>query len=199
MTARPRPPGPSAGFTLVELLVTLTLLSVLMYLAAPTMMGWIRNSQVRTAGDALQNGLRLAQAESLRRSRQVVFSLTDSATPQSGVTAKADGKHWSINTIAIDGEDTDVAAFVEGGVLGLPGDDVSIAGPAAICFSSLGRLVTNTDPGVGSACSATAIPATYDISLTGAERNLRVTVAVGGRVRMCDPNKTLSTTTPDGC
>jgi type IV fimbrial biogenesis protein FimT len=196
MSARPTR---ASGFTLVELMVTVSLLAVLLLLAMPAMSGWIKNSQVRATSDALQNGLRLAQSEALRRSRQVVFSLTDNAAPQSGVTAKTDGKYWSINTIGIQGESSDVAAFVEGGVLGLPGSDVAIAGPAAICFGSLGRLVVNTDPGVGGACASGAIPATYNISTPGADRKLRVTVAVGGQVRMCDPNKTLSGSTPDGC
>jgi len=192
-------PARSAGFTLVELMVTVTLLSIIVFLAAPSMMGWIKNSQVRATSDALQNGLRLAQAESLRRSRQVVFSLTDSASPQSGFTAKADGKYWSINTIGIQDESTDVAAFIESGALDVAASEVSIRGPATVCFSSLGRLVVNSEPGVGVGCASDAIPAAYNVSMPGADRSLRVTVAVGGQVRMCDPSKTLSTTAPDGC
>jgi len=189
-----------AGFTLVEMMVTITILAILMALAMPSMSTWVKNSQVRAAGDALQNGLRLAQAESLRRSRQVVFSLTDSPSPAVSLTAKEDGKYWSINTIQLTGETTDVPAFVESGVLGVPGNDVSIAGPAAICFSSLGRLASNSSTGVsGAECSVDVDGATYNLTLAGADRNLRVRVAVGGQVRMCDPNKTLSASVPDGC
>jgi len=192
-------PALQAGFTLVELMVTVTLLSILAALAMPSMSAWIRNTQVRAAGDALQNGLRVAQAEALRRSRQTVFSLTDNAAPLSGLTAKENGKYWAINTVQISGESTDVAAFVEGGVLGNPGSDVTISGPASICFSSLGRLVANASPGVTGADCKTDTPTAYDISLAGADRNLRVTVAIGGQVRMCDPAKTMSSSTPDGC
>ena len=66
------------GFTLIELMVTITLMGLLLALAAPAMLSWIRNSKIRTTAEGLQSGLRQAQAEALRRSRQVSFSLTDS-------------------------------------------------------------------------------------------------------------------------
>lgn len=191
----------TAGFTLIELMVTVTLLSILAMLAAPSFATWIRNSQVRASAEAMQNGLRLAQAEALRRSRQVVFSLTNSASPQSSLTAVADGRYWSINTVALgaDSGNTDTAEFVESGVL-TESAGLTVTGPASICFSSLGRLVVNGSPGVaGADCAAGNIPAAYDFALSGADRRLRVTVAVGGQVRMCDRDKTLSASNPDGC
>ena len=66
------------GFTLVELMVTISLLAILLALAAPSFSTWIRNAQVRTVSDSLQNGIRLAQAEAIRRHRQVVFFLDQS-------------------------------------------------------------------------------------------------------------------------
>ena len=55
-----RPRG-ARGFTLIEMMVTVVLLSILMALAFPAMNGWIRNSRIRTVADALQNGIRLAR------------------------------------------------------------------------------------------------------------------------------------------
>lgn len=186
------------GFTLIELMITVTLLAILLALAMPSFMTWIKNSSVRATAEALQNGLRLAQTDALRRSRKTVFSLTNSASPQTSPTAVLTGKYWSVNTIAIQGETTDVAEFVEAGVLGGAGNGVQITGTAAsICFSSLGRMIAVPTPGTGSACPGG--PASYSITLAGADRNLQVNVAVGGQVRMCDPNKTLSASTPDGC
>lgn len=190
-------PPPVRGFTLVELLVSVTLLSILMALAAPSMSAWVRNSRVRAASESLQNGLRLAQAEALRRSRQVVFSTTTSTNPQSLFTAEVGGTTWSINTVPLLTDET--AEFVEGAVLTSIASDVRIAGPAAICFNSLGRVVANPTPGTGAACAATA-EQTYAVDLTpDADRPLSVIVRLGGQVRMCDPAKTLSDTHPDGC
>jgi len=191
-----------AGFTLIEMMVVITLMVVLMTLAMPSMSAWVSNAKVRTISNALQDGLRQSQAEALRRSRQVVFSLTNSSAPQTSLTAVANGSNWSINTVpSMTAGET--SAFVEAGVLAAVGSGVQIAGPAAICFNSIGRLVANSSTGVtGATCSLpTTTPPTqqYDITLTGADRPLRVLVALGGQVRMCDPAKTLSSTNPDGC
>jgi len=185
------------GFTLIELMVTVTLLSILMALAFPSMGAWLRNSRVRAASESLQNGLRLAQAEALRRSRQVVFSLTTNTTPQAGgFTATANGTTWSINTVPLLTDET--AQFVEGGVLTSVAADVAVTGPAAICFNSLGRIVANPAPGTGAACTATT-GQSYNVNLNPtAERPLRLLVELGGQVRMCDPAKALASY-PDGC
>ena len=130
MLKRARPPG---GFTLIELMVTLSVMAVLMALAMPSVLAWIANSRVRTVSDALQNGLRAAQAEAVRRSRTAVFSLTNDTAPQTSLTAAANGSHWSINFVASSTLDTaGVATFVEAGVLTGAGAGVSISGPAAI-------------------------------------------------------------------
>ncbi|MET3377429.1 type IV fimbrial biogenesis protein FimT [Variovorax boronicumulans] len=200
-TARHR----SLGFTLIELMITVTLLAILMMLAAPSMMEWVRNSKVRAVSEALQNGLREAQSESLRRSRQVVFALTDSkpTADSSAFTAKTDGNHWTVRALpSMAGESS---AFVSSGILTDVGPGVTITGPAVVCFNSVGRLVPNTTSAFstltgGATCSVDAAsPPIFDIQLDGADRPLRVLVALGGQVRMCDPKKTMSNAHPDGC
>lgn len=192
------------GFTLIELVVTIALLGVLLTLSLPGFMTWIRNSQVRTAADALQGGLRTAQAEAIRRNRQVVMSFTN-ATPALNATAVAGGKNWSLQSVAQFGESTtDSTRYIGGGAIGDVASGVSIVdhagtGISAVCFNSNGRLVTNATPGItGASCTAAATA--FDISQTRSDRPLRVTVAIGGQVRMCDPKRpTLSSTSPDGC
>jgi type IV fimbrial biogenesis protein FimT len=199
----PRQPG----FTIIELMVTISVFAILFAVAFPPMTTWINNNKVRAVADALQNGIRLAQAESLRRSRQVVFSLTNSATPSGGFTAAANGNYWSVNVIPsmLDGTDgTTQAAFVESGVINT-NTRVVIGGPAEICFNSVGRLTTNGTTGIpGATCAAPAAGAAtwYDITLQGGgadARQLRVTVNVGGQVHMCDRGRVYSDTNPDGC
>jgi type IV fimbrial biogenesis protein FimT len=195
----------NAGFTLLEMVVTITIFSILVALTVPTMRVWICNAKVRAVADALQNGVRLSQTESLRRSRQVVFALTNSTTPQTGTfTATTNGNYWAIMTIPAMTDGSESAAFVQSGVLSSTSANVQITGPAEICFNSVGRLVANTSTGVaGGSCSAPTVGTpprlTYVITLAGADHSLQVEVAQGGQVHLCDPLQTLSSTNPYGC
>jgi type IV fimbrial biogenesis protein FimT len=191
------------GFTLIELMVTITLIGMLLVLGLPAFMGWIRNSQVRSVAEALQTGVRTAQAEAVRRNRQVVMAFTN-APPSPAASAPwavaAGGKNWWLQTVPQFGESFD---FIRGGAFSDIASDVTIAaapGTTAICFNSSGRLVTNTSGTGVPGASCTAQVSTFDVTQTGADRNLRVIVQIGGQLRICDPHRpTLSDASPDGC
>lgn len=189
----------SRGFTLVELVVTIALLAVLMGLAVPSFSTWTRNAQVRTVSDALQNGVRLAQTDAMRRSRQVVFYLTNTSTCTTSTSPAANGSFWAIKTVPLTSGDD--SQMVQCGNLSDRAGNVDISGPIAICFNSLGRQVANASPGIGTTvCSlASSGLSTYNISGANADRALRVLVTLGGQVRQCDPARSLSSTDPDGC
>lgn len=185
------------GFTLIELMTALVLLGLLIKMSLPSFTVWIGNTQVRTVAESLQNGIRLAQAEAVRRNRQVVLSFTNS-TPARNAAAVAGGVNWSMQTVAqFGGAD---AEFVQGGNLAEIGGNVTIASTGAavnaLCFNSNGRLVLNATPGPAGA-SCTAAGATLEVNRTGADRRLRVVVNVGGQMRMCDPAR--PSDAPDGC
>ena len=188
------------GFTLVELVVTIALLALLMGLAAPSFTLWTRNAQVRTVSDALQNGARLAQAEAVRRNRQMVFFLTSASACDSTITPAANGSFWSIRTVALlSGEAVET---VQCGNLADRAAGVAIAGPTLICFNSMGRQTANADPGFGPSlpCALDVSGVSrYDFTALGSDRPQRVLVSLGGQVRMCDPARALSSTAPDGC
>jgi len=197
-----RPRAIARGVTLIELMVTLVVFGLLLGLAMPVFTTWIRNSQIRAVAEGLQNGLRVAQAESLRRNRTVVFSLTN-AQPGLNATAVANGRNWAVQYVPI-AMDTPVAPdpFIQGGTLGEASTTVTVSsgGVTGVCFNSAGRIIAGTAattsvPGAvcnaGQAIFIVTQPSGADI------RPLRVTVDIGGRVRMCDPNR--PSTAPDGC
>jgi type IV fimbrial biogenesis protein FimT len=210
MQLKPRQHGPrlAGGFTLVELMIAITLLAVLIALASPSLSQWVRGAQVRTVAETLQNGVRTAQAEALRRNRQVVFFLTDDE-PGLAAEASANGRNWVIRWIPLPGDTVVSAApdnepFVQGGAVADFAGGVTITGDAAVCFNALGRRVAATDVATGvTGAVCTVDPdeplAAFDIERDGAARALRVTVALGGQVRLCDPARTVGATTPDGC
>jgi type IV fimbrial biogenesis protein FimT len=186
------------GFSLIEILITMTLLGLLLGLAAPSFGEWIRNTQVRTVADSLQNGVRLAQSEAVRLNSQVAFFLTNSTSCSDTTPPAAGGSYWSIRTVPPLGIGT--GTVVQCGVVSDVAGDVTLAGPTAICFNSMGRQTANPNPGLGGTTCALnpAGRSTYDITKT-ASRPLRVVVSMGGQLRMCDPARTFSATAPDGC
>jgi type IV fimbrial biogenesis protein FimT len=205
------------GFTLIEVLVTTMIFGILVALGVPSLRVWIANTQVRAVADSLQNGLRLAQTESLRRSRIVVLSLTTSA-PNSqasfnGITAAGNGTNWAISVIPAMTDGTDANTFIQSGVLTATSTTagITVNGPAEICFNSAGRLVANGATGVaGGTCTlpTSLTPGTppvwvYQVSrqgsVAGSDRPLNVQVDLGGQVRLCDPSSQLSGSNTYGC
>lgn len=204
------------GFTLIELMVTLTILGILLALAVPSFADWIANSRVRSTADALQNAIRKAQAEAIRRSHQTVLVMTTATTPAALSPASAAGTNWFIRLVTLAGvAETTASTMASSGsgsfviaseTFGSVNGVVLASSNPMICFNTLGRLTPNTNTttdGYLLNCAVPASPAapvTYDISRFGASLRLRVTVSLGGQVRMCYPDKpALSASSPDGC
>ena len=63
------------GVTLIELLTALIIIGLLFGLGVPSFGGWIQNAQIRTAAEAIQNGLQLARVEAVRRNMTALYPL----------------------------------------------------------------------------------------------------------------------------
>ncbi|WP_338414200.1 prepilin-type N-terminal cleavage/methylation domain-containing protein [uncultured Sphaerotilus sp.] len=189
------------GFTLIELLVTLTLVGVLLSIATPMMATWTANVRVRAVAEQLGNDLRLTQSEALRRNRQTVLALTN-ATPALNATAAANGNRWFAQALPmLAGETLTDRHFVLASSSARQ-NKVSISGPAVTCFNAIGRPVSSTATGLGQNCTAptsATTPAQYVVSATSSNRPLRVSVFMGGQVRLCDPARSLAAGAADGC
>jgi type IV fimbrial biogenesis protein FimT len=207
----------TSGFTMIEMAVTMMIFAILVAVGVPVMGTWVKNNKVRAVSDALQTGLRVAQTESLRRSRQVVFSLTNSTTPNAIIPLPAvvNGLSWAIWTVPSMTDGSEPPLFIQSGVLSNASANVQINsnGVAAVCFNSMGRLVNNATTataitGAGNNCTQpTTNPAVpggppvqvFTISAPGADRTLQVNLGLGGQVHMCDPTVALSLQHPEGC
>ncbi len=190
------------GFTLVELLVTLALLAMLMLAATPPLATWNANARVRGAAERLGNDLRLTRAEALRRNRLTTFALTLD-TPDLGATPVANGNAWFAQALPrLSGEAvSDTALFILGSAHARQ-EQVTVTGPALLCFNMIGRPVSRSGTGLGADCSAPttlAAPSVYRLSASGSDRPLEVQVFAGGRIRVCDPARSLASGQADGC
>lgn len=207
-----------SGFSLIELVVVLTIFSIMIAMGAPLLAEWQANGKVRSVAEALQNDLRQAQGEAVRRNRQVAFVLTNDAPTPDPTTnilpvfaPSNPANNWVLlalplrdSTEAKD-EASRSAGFILSHVQSSNTTTTITGGVSILCFNSVGRLVysvtTTIENAGGEKCGvlpATAAPIEFQIQNARADRPLRVQVRVGGQIRMCDPGRSIATQ-PDGC
>ena len=175
----------ATGFTLIELMVTIAVLAIMLFIALPNFAVWMQNTQIRTAGEAVLNGMQLARAEAIRRNVSVELGMDVS----SGWTARVSGTPEVIQS-RLAGEGS-AAALVT----------ITPVGATKITFNGFGSITANDD----------GTPAITEIkidspSIAAADsRELCVLVRAGGTVRMCDPQVAVTDTrscgaaVPAGC
>ena len=66
-------------------MITVAIVGIVAAIGIPQMGQWIRNSSVNSAAEILQNGLRQAEAEAIRRNLRVEFMLTNGTPAASGI------------------------------------------------------------------------------------------------------------------
>lgn len=196
-----------AGFTLIELMVTITMIGILLALGVPTIGTWAADSRVRGAAENLVNGMRLAQATAIGMNRITLFGFT-SATPAVNAAVTAGGTNWFIQSLSMNGNTVTTPTLVQSSTMAT-GYGVSIAGTGAsasvglICFNSFGQQATLSAASVGLSVGCGGLggntPTTFLISNSKAVRSFKVLVYPSGQIFMCDALKVQSNTNPDGC
>jgi type IV fimbrial biogenesis protein FimT len=154
----------NAGFSLIELMVSVVVLGILASIAVPSFQTWIRNTQIRNAAESITNGLQRARAEAVSRNTNVSFVMgTDSS--------------WAISVV-------NPASTIDQRLASEGSKNVTRAvlptGATTVTFSNVGFVVPNAD----ASNSITQV----DLVAAGGSQNLRVTIGTGGNARMCDPN-----------
>jgi type IV pilus assembly protein PilV len=83
------------GFTLIEVMVVVTIIAVFMLFAMPEMNTYLTNSRTRNAAQSFKAGLMKAQAEAIRINNTVAF-VTTSAAPAFNAPFDVNGKNWFV-------------------------------------------------------------------------------------------------------
>ncbi len=187
-----------AGMTLIELMIGIVVLGILLALGVPTFSRWTQSSQIRNAAEAIHNGLMLARAEAVRRNTTVRFQLVTTTT--SACALSAPGANWMVSLDspagACDAAPSDNVAprivQVRSAAEGSRNAAVNGGGVSLITVNCTGQAaggapaaINVTNP-TGGACAP-----------GGPMRCMRVTVATGGQIRMCDPARAAGD--PQGC
>ena len=164
----------NAGFSLIELMVSVVVLGILASIAVPSFQAWIRNTQIRNAAESIANGLQRARAEAVSRNTNTSFVMgTDSS--------------WTISVV-------NPASTIDQRLASEGSKNVTRTvlptGATTVTFSNVGLVVPNAD----ASNSITQV----DLVAAGGSQNLRVTIGTGGNARMCDPNMA-SGSSPRAC
>jgi type IV fimbrial biogenesis protein FimT len=180
------------GFSLIELMISITVLAILVVLAAPSYQQWITNSKIRSASESIQNGLRFARNEAAQRGTNVRFDL-NSAT---------NGADWIVCVLPAGAGDCTTA-----GAANMLQQFTAAGGSSGVLLGASTTSTTYT-PGLvggtplGITFSALGRPnTTLRVDAYSAQagfRRLVMTVSTGGMVRVCDPQFSQATN-PQGC
>jgi type IV fimbrial biogenesis protein FimT len=192
------------GFTLIELLIGVAIFGILLAIGASSFRVWISNMRIRTAAESIQNGLQLARGEAVRRNALIRFQLTDGIAP--GCALSTTASNWVVSFDDPAGAGSCAGPFLNeafpvSDAVNNPAPriiqarsategsrDVVVAvvpnNQSTLVFNGLGRI--------------TPVPATNPVTIDVTKPNggdctqlrcLRITVTVGGQIRMCDPNR----------
>lgn len=174
------------GFTLIEVMITITLLAFLLLLALPAFTTMISNLRVRNVSDSVLSGIQSARTEALKRNINISFELD----PATGI-----GGGWKVYPTSNNADVLHSKSSSEGGGVQVALD----TGATIIEFNNLGRRVLPAVPNAtGTLDVDVSNPGTGACEDTGGSvRCLRVTVSLGGETRLCDPNR--PTSDPQAC
>jgi len=179
------------GFTLIELMVAITVLALILFASLPSIGTWLDTTRVRNAADSLQNGLQAARGEAVRRNQSMSFWLVALADPgvlSNDCTLSSASASWvvSVNSPIVHCADepstTSSPMLVTGRAIG-GGRPVTVSAVKSDGTSAANRV---TFDGFGRITNDDAISR---IKLSGSSsdtRVLRIEISSAGAVRLCD-------------
>lgn len=206
----------SRGFSLVELAVALAVLGVLLATGASSFSTWITNMRVRATADSIVAGLQLARMEAVRRNDLIRFQLVSSMGAD--CVASTNVANWVVSFDVAAGNcggATINEAFAVSDTTNNPAPRIIQRHESAqdarkvvlstnqsnYTFNGIGRLMFA--PGITPEIVRINVGSTngncQHATPPGQVRCLRIEVAPGGQIRMCDPKYQQSQRDPAAC
>ena len=147
------------GFTLVELMVVVTIVAISATLAAPGFSQMIANYRVRSGAESIVNGLNYARSEAVRRNSAVSFALVSG------------GSGWTVSQVSPS------TALQSRSDNDSPGTTVASSSVStSVAFIPTGLVQSGTQ----------MTQVTVSSSTSGTDSR-RINIFGGGLIRMCDP------------
>jgi type IV fimbrial biogenesis protein FimT len=158
------------GFSLLELLVVMSILAIMAAASAPTLRTTMANARIRTAGESWRSGLELARGAAVRLNTSVEFVITDSG--------------WQVTRA------DDTATKLHQGTGREGNADLTITPTPAdadrITFSSFGTPLQANINGEGPPLTQIDLTADSAAVIEGLKPR-RIQLSASGSARLCDP------------
>ena len=166
LVERARTERASCGFSVVELMIAVLILSIVLAKAVPSVMDYIRDDRIRSVAEEMRDGLHAARMEAIRRNTPINFV--------------PDATGWAVVAPGVAGAPDEIlhARIAKTAELSL----AAAASNAIATFNGSGRLTSAGVFGVDIRSSSAQCKADG-----GEARCLRLNVTTGGMIRMCDP------------
>lgn len=181
-----------AGFTLIELIITIAILALLMAFGIPTYMDMVRNTQIRNAAESMHAGIQLARIEALRRNTNTSFwlvSLADLRIMNNTCALSSVSSSWVVSsddpTSQCGSSPSNITAprIVQTHAAGDGNLNVAVTvqpgGSNQVTFNGLGQVVATGAPLTRIDIASSQNAANF--------RSLRIIISASGSTRVCDP------------
>lgn len=176
------------GFTLIELMVTISIAAILLMTAIPSVTSFVRNAELTSFSNTLLSSINAARGEAMKRGMYAMVVPTDGANWDSGWKVFIDmdrSQNYSAADLTISAQVGKPSYFT------ITGNGTSAGTAPYIMYDASGYSRTTTG-GFGAS--------TFEIQrndVTGAEllsRTRRLKIASTGRARICTPTSTTDIT-----
>ena len=174
----------ATGFTILELMVALTIAALLLTIGMPSFTTFVRNSEIRSTAESISNGLRVARTEATRLNKPVSFTFV----------VGGGNPGWAINEFNPTTAVLVQPPFQQYAKLEAGKSAKAVTTPAnavSVTFNGLGRVISP---------SPIATPNLQQINVSslvaGEARTLRIYVDDARGIRMCDPDPAIAALVP---
>jgi type IV fimbrial biogenesis protein FimT len=177
-----------AGFTLIELVVTIAIAAVLAALAVPSFVQYHRNSELTSLTNSLLAAVNTAKGEAMKTGKNA-FVIPKGTGWNSGwivyVDMNRDNAYTEGTDLAVQTQDAPKSYF------SITGNNIAAGSAPYIKFDNSGYSVDN---GSAPVALSLTIARTDTSSASALEETRRIVVARTGRVRTCKPSTDSSCT-----